>query len=90
MGCITRPGFEFWNGGVLVAQAPDVWFLKDTDGDDVADLRLRVLARPIDSADTHHTANSFTYGPDGAMYFQEGTFHHSQIESPWGPHRCDW
>ncbi|MGI9516443.1 MAG: PVC-type heme-binding CxxCH protein, partial [Pirellulaceae bacterium] len=77
-------GFEFWNGGVLVAQAPDVWFLKDTDGDDVADLRLRVL-HGIDSADTHHTANSFTYGPDGAMYFQEGTFHHSQIESPWGP-----
>ncbi len=77
-------GFEFWNGGVLVAQAPDIWFLKDTDGDDVADLRMRVL-HGIDSADTHHTANSFTYGPDGAIYFQEGTFHHSQIESPWGP-----
>jgi lysophospholipase L1-like esterase len=36
-------GFEFWNGGVLVAQVPDLWFLKDTDGDDVADVRLRVL-----------------------------------------------
>ncbi len=77
-------GFEFWNGGVVVAQAPDLWFLKDTDGDDVADLRMRIL-HGIDSADTHHTSNSFTYGPDGALYFQEGTFHHSQIESPWGP-----
>ncbi len=77
-------GFEFWNGGVLVAQAPDIWFLQDTDGDDQADLRLRVL-HGIDSADTHHTANSFVYGPGGAIYFQEGTFHHTQVETPWGP-----
>ena len=39
-------GFEFWNGGVLVAQAPDLLFLKDTDGDDKADVRERVLQRP--------------------------------------------
>ena len=32
-------GFEFCNGGVLVAQAPDLMFLKDTDGDDKADVR---------------------------------------------------
>ncbi len=75
-------GFEFWNGGVLVAQVPDLWFLKDTDGDDVADVRLRVL-HGIDSADTHHSANSFVMGPGGALYFQEGTFHHTQMESPW-------
>ncbi|MCH7839766.1 MAG: hypothetical protein IID38_05970, partial [Planctomycetes bacterium] len=29
-------GFTFWNGGVVVASAPNIWFLKDTDGDDVA------------------------------------------------------
>jgi hypothetical protein len=27
-------GIEFWNGGVIVAQQPNVTFLKDTDGDD--------------------------------------------------------
>jgi hypothetical protein len=27
-----------WNGGVLVGAAPDLWFLKDTDGDGRADL----------------------------------------------------
>lgn len=79
-------GFEFWNGGVLVAQAPDLLFLKDTDGDDVADVRQRVL-HGLDSADTHHTASSFTFDPGGALYFQEGTFHHSQTETPWGPVR---
>jgi putative heme-binding domain-containing protein len=81
-------GFEFYNGGVLVAEAPDILFLKDTDGDGKADLRLRVL-HGVDSADTHHTANSFTLDPGGALYFQEGTFHHTQVETPYGPpQRC--
>ena len=77
-------GFEFCNGGVLVAQAPDLLFLKDTDGDDKADVRERVL-HGLDSADTHHTANSFVLDPGGALYFQEGTFHHTQVETPYGP-----
>lgn len=77
-------GFELWNGGVLVAQAPDLMFLKSSKGDDKADIRERVL-HGLDSADTHHTANSFTFDPGGALYFQEGTFHHTQVETPWGP-----
>ncbi len=81
-------GFEFWNGGVLVAQAPDLMFLKDTDGDGKADTRVRVLSG-LDSADTHHTSNSFVFDAGGALYFQEGTFHHTQVETPYGPpQRC--
>lgn len=79
-------GFEFWNNGVIVAQGPDILFLKDTNGDDRYDLKERIL-HGLDTADTHHTANSFTLDPGGALYFQEGTFHHSQVESPWGPPR---
>ncbi len=79
-GLHNPTGFEFWGGGVLVAVAPDLLFLKDTDGDDVADVRVRVL-HGLDSADTHHAANSFAFGPDGAMYFQEGVFHQSQVET---------
>jgi putative heme-binding domain-containing protein len=79
-------GFEFWNGGVLVAQAPDLMYLKDSKGTGKADVRLRVL-HGLDSADTHHTANSFVLDPGGALYFQEGTFHHTQVETPWGPPR---
>ena len=77
-------GFEFWGGGVLVAMAPDLLFIKDTNGDDKADVRERVISG-LDSADTHHTSNSFTLDPGGALYFQEGTFHHSQVETPYGP-----
>ncbi len=79
-------GFEFWGDGVLVANPPDLLYLEDTDSDGVADLRQRVL-HGLSSADTHHSANSFVYGPDGAFYFQEGVFHMSQVESPWGPVR---
>ena len=82
--CIT--GFEFWNGGVLLAQAPYIVFLKDTDGDDKADVYRRMLSS-IDSADTHHTANSFTFDPGGSLYFQEGTFHRTQAETLTGPIR---
>ncbi len=77
-------GFTFVPGGVLVAHTPDVLLVKDIDGDDKADQRIRVLSG-IDSADTHHTANSFTLDPGGAVYFQEGTFHHTQVETPYGP-----
>jgi putative heme-binding domain-containing protein len=77
-------GFEIVPQGVLVAQAPDLMLLKDLDGDDRADFRERVLSG-LDSADTHHTANSFRLDPGGALYFQEGTFHHTQVETPYGP-----
>lgn len=77
-------GFEFWNGGVLVACPPDLMFLKDTNGDDQADVRERVV-NGLDSADTHHAVNSFVLDPGGALYMQEGTFHHTQVETPYGP-----
>lgn len=77
-------GFEFFNGGVIVAQAPDLMFLKDTTGSGEADVRQRILSG-IDSADTHHTANSFVLDPGGALYFQEGVFHHTGVETPYGP-----
>ena len=77
-------GFEFYNGGVLVAQAPNLVFLKDTNGDDKYDVKERLLSG-FDTADTHHTINSFTFDPGGALYLQEGIFHRTQIESPWGP-----
>lgn len=83
-GGLHQPtGFEIGRGGVFVAQQPDVLFLKDTDGDDRADVRVRQLTG-FDTADTHHGLSAFEWGPDGALYFQEGTFKYSQVESPWG------
>jgi putative heme-binding domain-containing protein len=83
-GLHNPTGFDFYNGGVIVAQAPDIIFLKDSKGGDKADTRVRLLSG-MDTADTHHTSNSFALDPGGALYWQEGTFHHTQVETPYGP-----
>lgn len=80
-------GFEFVPGGVLVSGQRELLYLRDTDGDDKADHREIILSG-FDSADSHHVINQFTYDPGGALYFQEGTFQHTQVETPYGPVRC--
>ena len=59
-------GFEFWTGGVIVTCTPELLCLKDTDGDDVADVRV-IMLQGVDSSDTHHGANNLIYGPDGGI-----------------------
>jgi len=83
-GGLHQPtGFEIGRGGVYVGQQPDILFLQDTDGDDRADTRVRALVG-FDSADSHHGISAFEWGPDGGLYFNEGTFKFSQVESPYG------
>jgi hypothetical protein len=67
-------------------QAPDLWFVRDTDGDGKADWKERVLMG-MDSADSHHTANSLVLDPGGATYLSDGVFHRTQVETAIGPVR---
>ncbi len=87
-GLYLPTGFELGHGGAYVAQQPDILFLKDNDGDDVADERTRLITG-LGSADSHHGIAAFEWGPDGGLYFNEGTFKYSQVESPWGLTRCN-
>ena len=57
----------FVNGGVVVLQAPDTLFLRDTDGDDVADER-KVLFSGWGTGDTHAGPSNLQYGLDGWLY----------------------
>jgi len=79
-------GFEFVPEGVLVSSQRELLLLQDLDGDDRAEIREIVLSG-FDSADSHHVINQFTFDPGGALYFQEGTFHYTQVETPYGPVR---
>ncbi len=54
-------------GGVLVTQAPDLLFLADADGDDVAD-DAKVLFRGFGRSDTHAGPSSLALGPDNAIW----------------------
>lgn len=84
LNCPT--GFQFYKDGVLVMQAPDLWFVRDTDGDGKADYKVRILDG-MDSADSHHTANSICYEPGGAIYLSDGVFHRTSVETARGPVR---
>ncbi len=84
LNCPT--GFQFYKDGVLVMQAPDLWFVRDTNGDGKADWKERVLMG-MDSADSHHTANSMVLDPGGATYLSDGVFHRTQVETAIGPVR---
>lgn len=83
-GGLHQPtGFEIGRGGAYIAQQPDILFVQDTDGDDRADTRVRQLVG-FCSADSHHGISAFEWGPGGKLYFNEGTFKFSQVESPYG------
>ena len=60
-------GLVFANGGVIVSQPPRFLFLKDTNGDDRADVREEILTG-WGIGDTHAQANSLHYGHDNWLY----------------------
>ncbi len=60
-------GFTFANGGIVVLQAPYTLFLKDTNGDDVADEK-RILFRGWGIQDTHAGPSNLRYAPDNWIY----------------------
>ena len=57
----------FANGGVIVAHAPDFFFLKDTDGDDKADVR-KVINTGWGAGDTHAGPSNLRYGFDNRIW----------------------
>jgi mono/diheme cytochrome c family protein/glucose/arabinose dehydrogenase len=76
-------GFEIAPEGVYVAQQPNLVLLVDENGDDRAD-RMDTLLHGFCSHDTHHSIGAFTSDASGALYFCEGLFLHSQVETPYG------
>lgn len=68
------------NGGVVVSQAPDILFLKDTDGDDKADVE-KVLFTGWGTFDTHAGPGNLRYGFDNQIW---GTVGYSGFEGQVG------
>lgn len=85
-GLYLPGGFELGHNGAYVAQMPNLVFLPDENGDDRAD-EVRTVLRGFGTEDSHHAISAFVWDPGGGLHFQEGTFHHSQVETPWGPVR---
>ena len=65
---LTMPtGVMRWKKGILVTDAPDILYLEDSDGDDIADVR-RVVLTGFAFSNPQHTVSSPTYGPDNWIY----------------------
>jgi putative membrane-bound dehydrogenase-like protein len=60
-------GIAVWKGGVFVAATPDVWYLRDTDGDLRADERRKVLTG-FRKYNVQAVMNNLQWGPDNRIY----------------------
>jgi azurin len=87
-GLYQPMGFELGDGGAYVSQQPNLMFLRDTNGDNRADER-RTILHGFGTEDSHHAIHAFQWDPGGGLHFQEGTFLHSQVETPYGPVRVE-
>ena len=64
-------GFVFHRNGVIAATSPDIWYLEDTNGDEVADKRTK-LYTGLGTFDTHAVINNLRWGLDGWIYATHG------------------
>jgi putative heme-binding domain-containing protein len=71
-----------------VVNSDQLLYLKDTDGDLVADERSVVLTG-FGTEDTHHLLHSLRWGHDGWIYMNQSIYIHSHIETPWGVQRLN-
>lgn len=73
--------FVFYNGGIIVSMAPSFVYLKDTDGDDKADVR-ETLITGWGKRDTHAQASNLRYGLDNKIW---GVVGYSGFKGKVGP-----
>jgi putative membrane-bound dehydrogenase-like protein len=64
-------GISVLGNRVIISQSPYVWIFYDDNGDDKAD-RKEILFQGIGGEQHDHGMHSFTFGPDGKLYFNFG------------------
>ena len=70
---ILPTGIMRWKDGVIVTDAPDVWYLEDSDGDGKADIKEKMLTG-FARSNPQHNLNSPVFGLDNWIYLaHEGT-----------------
>jgi len=85
-GVLPANDSEF--ASAYVVNSDQLIYLKDTDGDLVADERTVVLTG-FGTEDTHHLLHSLRWGHDGWIYMNQSIYIHSHIETPWGVQRLN-
>jgi len=70
----------FYKDGVICSQAPDIYWLRDTDGDGKADQKI-TLYTGLGTGDTHSVMNNLRWGLDGWIYATHG-YSAGTVKSP--------
>lgn len=65
-------GAACWKGGIIVVATPDIWYLKDTDGDGVADVRQKLFTG-LKKLNVQAVANNPIWGLDNRIYIAGGS-----------------
>ncbi|MBM3734145.1 MAG: c-type cytochrome [Acidobacteria bacterium] len=66
-GLVLPTGVMRWKNGILVTDAPDIWYLEDSNGDGKADIKRKLLTGfPL--TNPQHTVNGLVYGLDNWIY----------------------
>jgi putative membrane-bound dehydrogenase-like protein len=63
--------FVLYRDGAIVGAAPDILWLRDTDGDDRCD-KVETVFTGFGFGDTHAVISNFRWGPDGWVYATQG------------------
>src|SRR5438046_5259496 len=66
-GLLWPAGVAPWKGGVFVAAPPDIWYLKDTNGDGKADIREKVYTG-FGIGGSQYILNNLQWGLDHKIY----------------------
>src|SRR5947209_5350213 len=82
-GLLIPTGVEPGDGGAYVANSTELLHLSASKPGGKAD-RQRVVLSGFGTEDTHHILHTLRWGPDGMLYFNQSTYIHSHIETPYG------
>ncbi|MGH7191974.1 MAG: PVC-type heme-binding CxxCH protein, partial [Candidatus Saccharimonadales bacterium] len=81
-------GLALWKGGVFVAATPDVWYLKDTNGDHRADVR-RIIFSGFRKFNVQAVMNNLAWGLDHRIY-GAGSSNGGQVRPAGQPDARPW
>ena len=65
-------GIACWKGGIVVTATPDVWYLRDTDGDGRADVREKLIGG-FKKLNVQAVMNNPVWGLDQRLYLAGGS-----------------
>ncbi len=74
-------GLTAANGGIIIACAPHIVFLKDADGDDLPEVNEKLFTG-FGTGNLERGVNAPTWGPDGWIYFGKGWKSSTAITGP--------